>query len=192
MMVEKTAKTERISNMATPVNEQFHREMLKILYDTCYDRVLAYCVRRVFSRAVAEDITSQTFLGAAKNIRSVRGRQQQDYVNWLFSIAVNQCNSYLRKNLRRQKLFEMYQQEFASDPYRTGGEMEPDWASVYRAMSRLKEIEQTIITLRFLEDMSYSRVAAIVKRSESSVRVILHRGLKKLRKLLNSAMRGES
>ncbi|MHC4951714.1 MAG: RNA polymerase sigma factor, partial [Planctomycetota bacterium] len=52
------------------------------------------------------------------------------------------------------------------------------------------EIEQTVITLRFFEEMSYDEIAAIIKKRQSSVRVILHRALKKLQKLLNPANRG--
>ncbi|MHC4952108.1 MAG: RNA polymerase sigma factor [Planctomycetota bacterium] len=46
------------------------------------------------------------------------------------------------------------------------------------------------MTLRFFEEMSYDEIAAIIKKRQSSVRVILHRGLKKLRKLLNPANGG--
>ncbi|MHC4290333.1 MAG: hypothetical protein ACYSSK_09840 [Planctomycetota bacterium] len=38
--------------------------------------------------------------------------------------------------------------------------------------------------------MSYDEIAAIIKKRQSSVRVILHRALKKLQKLLNPANRG--
>ncbi len=173
--------------MEPPANGQFRREMLKMLYDNCYDRVFSYCVHRVFSRAIAEDITSEIFLSAARAIGSVRGRDEQDYTNWLFSIAANQCNSYWRKNLRRRELFEKYQQESAFDHHQDSPGILPDWPSVYGAMSRLKEIEQTIITLRFFEALSYEDIAAVTHKRPSSVRVILHRGLKKLRQLLNPA-----
>ena len=163
-------------------SDQLGAERLETLYDGYYDRIYAYCVHRLFCRTVAEDVTSQIFLGAAKGIHSVSGDGQQAYVRWLYKIAVNQCNSYIRKHLRRRKLFENFQQQ--RNHHQEEANSTPDWTDVYASIAKLKEIEQTVITLRFFEEMSYDEIAAIINKRQNSVRVILHRGLKKLRKFL--------
>ncbi|RKY05883.1 MAG: hypothetical protein DRP56_08415 [Planctomycetota bacterium] len=189
MMVGSMTKRRDTGQLTTLTDtHQIGVRTLETLYDGYYDRIYAYCVHRLFCRTVAEDVTSQIFLAAAKGIHSVSGDEQQAYVRWLYKIAVNQCNSYIRKHLRRRKLFENFQQQ--RNHYQEAANSTPDWTEVYAAISQLKEVEQTVITLRFFEEMSYDAIAAIIKKRQSSVRVILHRGLKKLQKLLNSAKCG--
>ena len=160
-------------------------EALETLFDGYYDRIYAYCVHRLFCRTAAEDVTSAIFLAAAAGIGSVSGNGSDAHVRWLYAIATNHCNAYIRKHLRRQKLLEKYQQQHQSPDNAAGAG--PDWTAVYGAIAQLKPTEQTIITLRFFENMEYDQIAAIIKKRPTAVRVILHRALKKLRKLLNAA-----
>lgn len=162
-------------------------ETLESLYDKYYDRIYAFCVHRLFCRTAAEDVTSQVFLAAARGFDRINSRQEQVLAGWLYAIAVNQCNSHLRKTLRRRRLFERFQKEYCHHQAPDGP---ADWPAVYAAIARLREIEQTIITLRFFENLSYDAIASVVNKRETSVRVILHRGLKKLRMMLNSAACG--
>ena len=161
---------------------------IEALFDGYYDRIYAYCVHRLFCRTVAEDVTSQIFLAAAKGFAAVSGQESETHVRWLYGIATNQCNSYIRRHLRRRKIFEKFQTE--QNHHQEMPDSSPDWTGVYAALAQLKPIEQTVITLRFFEDMEYDQIAAIIKKRQSSVRVILHRGLKKLQKLLNPANSG--
>ena len=162
-----------------------HQKTLKSLYDEHYDRVYAYCVHRLFCRTAAEDVTSQIFLSAAKGIQSFSNDVPQASVRWLYGIATNHVNSYLRKNLRRRKIFENFQRKY--NHHQKNADSPPDWTQVYGAIAQLKQIEQTVITLRFFENMEFEQIAAIINKRQAAVRVILHRGLKKLRKLLNAA-----
>lgn len=159
---------------------------LEALYEMFYERIYGYCVHRLFCRTAAEDVTSQVFLSVAEQFDRFKGDTEQAFSSWVYSIAVNQCNSHLRKSLRRRKIFETFQAESANRHQPNGPVAGVDWPQVYAAMSRLKDIEQTIITLRFFEELSYDAIATIINKRESSVRVILHRGLKKLRQTLNA------
>jgi len=176
-------KTEQLTTL-TNTNQL----ALESLFNSCYDRIFAYCVHRLFSKSTAEDITSQIFLNAAKGFGSVSGDGQEVHIRWLYGIATNQCNSYIRQHLRRRKIFENYQKEYKHQPDEV--ESSPDWTGVYAGIAQLKEIEQTVITLRFFENMGYDQIATIINKRQTSVRVILHRGLKKLQKLLNPAEGG--
>ncbi len=162
---------------------------LASLYDAWYGRIYAYCVHRLFCRTAAEDVTSQVFLSVAEQFDAFEGSSEHEFSGWVYAIAVNQCNSYIRKNLRRRKIFEKFQQERHRQSETDEASAPPvaDWPAVYAAIARLKEIEQTIITLRFFENLSYSQIATIINKRENSVRVILHRGLKKLRQSLSAA-----
>ncbi len=189
MMVGSMRQNRKTGQLTTLTHSnQSGTEMLEALYDGYYDRIFAYCVHRLFCRTVAEDVTSQIFLNAAKGIGSVSGDGLETYVRWLYGIATNECNSYLRKHLRRRTIFEQFQRDRRCH-HRTS-DFPPDWTAVYGAIAQLKEVEQAVITLRFLEELDYEQIAAIINKRPSSVRVILHRVLKKVRKLLNAADSG--
>jgi RNA polymerase sigma-70 factor (ECF subfamily) len=167
-------------------------EALGRLYDKYYDRILRFCLCRVFSREAAEDITSVVFLTVARGIGGFKGRTQADFRNWLYRISVNQANSYIRKTSRRNRLFEkaarMMQIRRTDSADHPGG---LDWPTLYAAILKLKPKHQTIITLRFFENLEFEQIAEIVKARPSTVRVTLHRILRKLRNHLQTVVDGE-
>ena len=81
-------------------------EALGRLYEMCYERILGFCVYRLFNKEIAEDITSAVFLEVARGIGAFRGHTVKDFQSWLYAIAANQANAYIRKTTRRKKLLE--------------------------------------------------------------------------------------
>jgi RNA polymerase sigma-70 factor (ECF subfamily) len=166
-------------------------EALGRLYEMYYERVFRFCVYRLFNKEIAEDITSAVFLHVARGIRSFKGRSEQDFRNWLYAIAANQANAYIRKSSRREKLFA---EAGSIAPAAAGSadiSFEPDWPRLYAAILRLKPKHQTIVTLRFFENFSYEQIAQILDVKEANVRVMLHRILNKLRNQLQTVYDGE-
>src|SRR5712671_87844 len=82
------------------------RTAFGLLYDRFYAHVARYCLRRLFDRTVAEDVTSDVFLQVASHIREFPGRTETDFRCWLFRIATNAVNAHLRQTRRRAELWE--------------------------------------------------------------------------------------
>jgi RNA polymerase sigma factor (sigma-70 family) len=77
--------------------------------------------------------------------------------------------------------------------FRSNEEMsEPDWPRLYAAIHNLKPRHQTIVTLRFFENLSYEQIAQIVNVKETTVRVTLHIILNQLRNQFNTVFDGET
>ena len=171
-------------------------EALGRLYELYYERIFRFCVHRLFSKEAAEDVTSMVFLEVARRIRTFPGQTLQDFENWLYAIAANQANAYIRKTSQRKKLLA----EAASLEPAFGGSAEQctdnfsrlDWPTLYSAILKLKPQHQTIIVLRFFEDMEFEQIAGILNIKEATVRVALHRLLKKLRRYLEKSLGGEA
>jgi len=161
------------------------------LYELYYERIFRFCVHRLFIKEVAEDVTSTVFLEVARRIRSFGGRTEQDFRNWLYAIAANQANAYIRKTSRRKQLLAK-----AAAPAvllrknEAAGEL--DWPMLYAAILKLKPEHQTIITLRFFENLEFEQIAKILNAREATVRVTLHRILTKLRNHLQTVLDGET
>lgn len=155
-----------------------------LLYDRYYPQVLRYCVRRLFVRAVAEDVTSEVFLKIARHLPGFRGTTETDFRRWLFGITTNAIHAHLRQARRRQELWQAAAQSRRIGPAAESGVTSIellDWPAVYLAILELEPREQAIVTLRYFVDLPHDEIAAIVGMQPGAVRTALSRILERLR-----------
>jgi RNA polymerase sigma-70 factor, ECF subfamily len=179
------------------VRARTDREAFGQLYDAHYPAIFRYCFRRLFVRAVAEDVTSDVFLGVASKMPRFTGATEQDFRRWLFRIATNEINAYLRQTRRRRALLEAAAQSGAlpatSDSFAEQPDVEKlDWPVLYRAILTLKPRDQAILHLRFFEKMSHEQIAAVLQERTATVRVGLSRALERLRHCFNKSYSSRS
>lgn len=189
-MAETTALT--IDDLV--VQAKGNAEALGVLYERYYERLLGFCVHRLFDQESAEEVLSAVFLSVADGIGRFRGTTERQFGSWLYRIAANHCNNTIRKTKRRQRILESVSAELAQRTQMERPESVEtfdNWPAVYAALSELKTIEQTVITLRFFEKMEFAEISEITGQRLSSVRVILHRALKKLRARLSHSLGGD-
>ncbi len=192
-----------VAIMAKPVEQTDYDDLVELaktqaaamgqLYELYYDRIFRFCVHRLFNRATAEDVTSTVFLTVARMMRGFKGRTEQDFRAWVYTIAANQANAYIRKTSRRKRLMENVVAARRADD-QDSGESEwssLDWPTLYAAIGQLKPEHQTILTLRFFENMDYDEIGRVVEARPATVRVTLHRVLHRLGDELRSDLGGE-
>ncbi|MCL5962594.1 MAG: sigma-70 family RNA polymerase sigma factor [Chloroflexi bacterium] len=153
------------------------------LYDQHLERVYRYVHYWVSNRADAEDLTQQVFLNAWRAIGRYR-RTGASFVAWLLTIAHNVVMSFYRraKEMRYLDLEPVSSQRWA-DP-EAEALARYDRVAVRRAILRLKPEQQQVITMRFIERFDYADIGAILGKTEGNVRVIQHRAIAELRRLL--------
>ncbi|MHC4483295.1 MAG: RNA polymerase sigma factor [Planctomycetota bacterium] len=152
------------------------------LYRSHYDAVFRYCVHRLFERQLAEDVTSEVFLKVIENINGFKGNEKQ-FRCWLYRIATNTVNNHLRKTARRNRLLKFAREH--SNSQDADCVVPTDKLTLLReAVFTLKPRYQTIITLRFFENMKLTEIAEVLGSSPGTVRSQLTRALAKLRKVL--------
>ena len=174
----------------TVVRAKTDRAAFGSLYDRYQPLVTRYCMRRLFDRTVAEDVVSEIFLTVASNLRTIPGRTETDFRCWLFRIATNAVNAYLRQTKRRRELLEAAarsrQLGRTENAATAPGEWETlDWPAVYEAIMALDERDQTILMLRFFAGSSYEEIAEVVNSTAGAVRTALSRTLAGLREEFN-------
>ena len=158
------------------------------LYDQHLGRVYRHVYYLVGRRADAEDLTQQAFLQAWRAIGRYR-RTGAPFIAWLLTIADNLAASFYRRARETRSLdFDPATGDHWADP-----EAELltryDRFAVRRAILRLKPERGEAVMLRFVEGFEYSEIAAAIGKSEGNVRVILHRALADLRRLLEWEVR---
>ena len=160
------------------------------LYRSHYYSIFRYCSHRLFERAKAEDVTSEVFLKVIENINGFRGNEKQ-FRCWLYRIATNAVNNHLRKTARRNRLLKFACEH--SNSQDADCEEPTDKLTLLReAVFTLKPRYQTIITLRFFENMKLTEIAEVLGSSPGTVRSQLTRALAKLRKVLATAFTEKS
>lgn len=153
------------------------------LYRRHYDAIFRYCVHRLYQRAAAEDVTSDVFLKMVEKFNRFRGTDEQ-FRNWLYRIAINAVNNHLRKTVRQSNLLK-FAPEQNNSLLSNCEESSMKLALLRQAVLALKPRYQTIITLRFFENMKLIEIAEILGSSPGTVRSQLARALEKLREKMS-------
>jgi RNA polymerase sigma-70 factor, ECF subfamily len=190
-----------VAIMAKPVEQTVYDDLVNLaksqaaalgrLYELYYDRIFRFCVHRLFNRSTAEDVTSSVFLTVARTMREFKGQTEQDFRSWVYTIAANQANAHIRKTMRRQRLLENVVAPRAEGEQGSDAWSSLDWPTLYAAIQELKPEHQTLLTLRFFENLDYDEIARIVKARPATIRVTLHRVLHRLQDVLQGDL-GES
>jgi RNA polymerase sigma-70 factor (ECF subfamily) len=156
---------------------------LSELYRRHYDAIFRYCAHRLFDRHRAEDMTSTVFLSAVENFHKFKGNEQQ-LRNWLYTIATAAVNEHLRRKIRRERLLRWFggqNNSNTSNETAANDVSDRQLAVLKEAMLSLQPKYQTIITLRFFENLKFEQIAEVLGASPGTVRSQLARGLAKLR-----------
>ena len=125
---------------------------------------------------LSDDLAQETFIKAYIELRSFRGMSR--FGTWLFRIGYNEFYSYKRSEHATTDLD--HAPERASSPV-DSSEISMD---VKIAMAQLSEIERTVVTLFYIDDMPVKQIATITGLNQSTLRSHLHRAKEKMAKTL--------
>ena len=151
-----------------------------LLYDIYYERIFNYCISRIRARQIAEDITSAAFITAAEKASKFRGKTRTEFADWLYAVATAKINFYLRKKQIIEKLMATGAEVQAAKAQST----EPDsttWPMLHNTILKLKLKDQTIIALRFFENLTATHIAEITGSRPDTVRFRIARALENIK-----------
>jgi RNA polymerase sigma-70 factor (ECF subfamily) len=133
----------------------------------------------------AEDVASETWIRVGRNLISFEGGEAE-FRSWLFTIARRTLIDWQRNRSRRPATTVLADQHPAArrdDPsVQVVARLELDRALTL--MQQLPADQADVILLRVVADLDTRRVAEILGKSTGSVRVLQHRGLRRLAELL--------
>ncbi|HEY7928222.1 MAG: RNA polymerase sigma factor [Candidatus Dormibacteria bacterium] len=146
--------------------------------------IYRFCLTQLRDPSAAEDATADVFLAAWRSwhrIDPALGSQ-----GWLFGIARNVVRDQQRARRRRQLLQSLLPRTSAarmSDPAVALG-LREDALQAGRAIAQLTQRDQLLVGMRISSDLSHAEIGRIVGMSENSVRVAIHRALRRVRETL--------
>ena len=150
------------------------------LYRLLVDRVYRFAYARVGSKAIAQDIVSETW----KKVWVYLPRYRRgSFTAFLFRIAYTQLVSVLRKQRPTESIDDHSYIAAAAIALDERVIKKETVAQLYRMLHLLPQTYATVITLRFIDGMSIKETATVMNMSAIRVRVTQFRALQKLRTL---------
>jgi RNA polymerase sigma-70 factor, ECF subfamily len=138
-----------------------------------------FCVSQVLDRALAEDLTHETFIRAFIAYERV-GPDLDSARAWLLAIARNLCSDQHRRHRRWRGLLARLTDRPPAD-VEAMAEHKVDLARVTTVLASFRERERQLIGLRVAADLSYREIADVLRITEAAAKVGTHRALTKLR-----------
>jgi RNA polymerase sigma factor (sigma-70 family) len=162
------------------------------LYDAYYSQIFRYILRRTANVQVTEDITSEVFFAALKNISKFHW-QGVPFSAWLYRIANNKTATYFTHGTNGHvHLDDIPESDLSSTSSAEEELLEAEaelkrheqYLALHENIKKLDIKYQEVVTLRFFENKQINEISAILGKREGTVKSLLHRGLEKLRVLI--------
>src|SRR5919202_979868 len=157
-------------------------EAFQTLYESHLDTIYRYVYSKVGNGQLAEDLTQHIFMKAWEAINRYQWRELP-FQHWLLRLARNTVIDHYRSTKPTNASL--------LDPIGDGIDPEEELAqseminTLQEAVRQLPDEQREVIVLRFIEQMPHADVALHLGKSAATVRVIQHRALQALRRLLD-------
>ncbi len=146
-----------------------------------YSEQLYWRIRRiVLVHEDADDVLQNTFIKAWNNLASFHGDAK--IATWLYRIAINESLDFLRKKKNVETVSADCQDAgvanmLLADKYFDGDAAQ---ALLQEAIATLPDVQRTVFTLRYYDEMKYSEMSQVLGTSEGSLKASYHIAVKKI------------
>jgi RNA polymerase sigma-70 factor, ECF subfamily len=164
-------------------NHTAFRELVGLHMRQVYD--LAYGF--VNDRDDAEDVAQEVFVKVHQSLRHFR--LESEFSTWLYRITTNASLDKVKYRKRASTRFVALNESHMTELQHHPVTEEIDTAlHIERALHELPTLQRAVVILRHMEGYSTRQVSEILRCSEGTVKTHLHRGLKKMRRLLHEVV----
>jgi len=157
-------------------NESFSR-LVDIYAHRCY----GYFYRLTGNRQVSDDLLGRLFVKVVEKIASFK---DGSFDCWLFKAASNVFYDYLRDKYRQQDLIEGYKKRLAVQSKDIKSSDSEVLDKLQDRLGRLDDDTRELILMRFYSQVSFKEIAQMRSEPIGTTLSKVHRGLKKLRELM--------
>jgi RNA polymerase sigma-70 factor (ECF subfamily) len=143
-------------------------EAVLAVYDEALPAVYGYVVRRCGDRAVAEDVTSETFLAAMDTMR--RPDPPTPTVPWLIGVARHKLADHWRRQARTPEPVGE-----TPDAGHDDWDVELDRLVAEYTLAQCTPLHRAVLTLRYVDDCTVGQCADALGRSVAATESLLTR-----------------
>ena len=145
-----------------------------------YSQSLYWKIRSiVLTHEDADDVLQNTFLKAWKSLPTFQGKAKLS--TWLYRIAINESLDFLRRKkaatLSSADADLSVANRLLADDYFDGDKSQ---AVLQEAIATLPDVQRTVFTLRYYDEMKYSEISEILGTSVGSLKASYHIAVQKI------------
>lgn len=162
-------------------------EAFGLLYERYAQVIFRFLYAHLSDRLDAEDLTEEVFLRVWRTLPKYR-EQGIPFVAYLFRVARNALIDQYRRSKAPENNLPLEENTIA-DTLHNPAEVViqgMEKQEIRELLGLLREEYRTVLLLRFMGDLSPDETADVMGKSAGAVRVLQHRALGALRKLLDS------
>ena len=153
-------------------------ENFEEIYTLYWNDVYKFILKMTeYDRALAEEITQETFYRAFVGFSKFRG--ECNIKTWICGIGRNVFYKQLRSEKKRRILEESFSENRRTDPAASMETVET-CRIVRKIISEMSAPAKTVVEYRLFGEMSYSEIARIMKIREGTAKVIFSRAKVKI------------
>lgn len=156
-------------------------ECFSQIVDIYANRCYGYFYRLTSNREVSDDLLSALFVKLVEKINSYKGG---NFDSWLFKVASNIFHDYLRGKYQQKKMLDAKKSQLDLRPTETEQNEDERIDKLQIQLLKLDEDTRELIMMRFYSQLSFREMAAMRAEPIGTILSKVHRGLKKLRKLM--------
>lgn len=159
------------------------KEQFAAAYDQHADAIFRFCVLKVSSRELAQDVMQETFTRYWQQLRL--GKAIENEQAFLYRVARNLVIDWYRKK-KEQSLDAMLDSgiEFVNNSH-MDAEQQAEFKGILETIKVLDEPTREALLLRFVEGKSPTEIAQITDETPNVISVRITRGLEKVRARLH-------
>jgi len=164
-------------------------DAFRLIFERYSRPVISFIYDMVGDRALAEELTQETFVRAFRAIHTMRAETKLS--TWLFGIARNVARESLRARARAASHVDLADRSVMdlSDkrPVPVDGVLSKELNDVIRrSLAQLDEDKRLVFTLKVLHQCSYEEIAEITGFSLAKLKTDLHRARVEMRRRIGS------
>lgn len=153
------------------------------IFDYFSKPIYAFFMARIRHKETAQDLTQEVFLKVIKNIDQF-DRKSGNFTAWIWQIARNSAIDYFRHK-KPSYLADMPDEGTNITEERVKSDESAKVREIMDIVESFSAEEQELFQIHFVADVSYKDLAKVTGKSESALRVAIHRLRKKLIPYLN-------
>ena len=179
-----TKQRKAFEQVVREYGEQLYWQIRRLVRE--YGEQLYSQIRRlVLIHEDADDVLQNVFIKAWSHLDDFH--QESRLSTWLYRIAVNESLDFLRKQknstmIHTDDVESGVANMLVADNYFDGDETQ---ALLQEAIDQLPDVQRTVFTLRYYDEMKYSEMSRILKTSEGSLKASYHIAVKKISEFFN-------
>jgi RNA polymerase sigma-70 factor (ECF subfamily) len=156
------------------------QENFKALFELLYPKLVRYFVVRGAALSTAEEIGQDVLMTIYSRAESLRNKE--NFFGWVFKIARNQQLQYVRKHKHDVETVNLDANDLRQCARHTAGTAATE--EFQQWMAGLESVEQRVMMLRYIEELSYQEIATALDIPLGTVKWKIFSAKEKLTPLL--------